>query len=68
MCRRVECRKCGKPTWAGCGAHVEQVLSTVPAADRCQGHGGETKRVPDTAPTLPPLFSRLFGSRKSLRT
>ena len=35
MCREVKCRKCGKPTWAGCGAHVEQVLGHVPKAKRC---------------------------------
>lgn len=35
MCQRVECRKCGKPTYAGCGAHVEDVLGDVPPADRC---------------------------------
>jgi len=36
MCRRVSCSKCGKPSWAGCGAHIEQVLGNVPAADRCK--------------------------------
>lgn len=36
MCRRVTCSSCGKPTFAGCGAHVEQVLGDVPASDRCQ--------------------------------
>ncbi len=36
MCRRVTCRHCGKPTFSGCGAHVEQVLAGVPKADRCQ--------------------------------
>ena len=35
MCRVVTCKKCQKPTWAGCGAHVEQVLGHVPAASRC---------------------------------
>ena len=35
MCRRVDCRKCGRPTFAGCGAHVEQVLGNVPRAERC---------------------------------
>lgn len=35
MCRRVECKRCGKPTYAGCGAHVEQVLRDVPPAERC---------------------------------
>ena len=36
MCRRVDCVKCGKPTFAGCGAHVEQVLGDVPPANRCR--------------------------------
>ncbi len=36
MCRRVECSKCGRPTFAGCGAHVEQVLRDVPVEDRCR--------------------------------
>jgi hypothetical protein len=36
MCRRVSCPTCGKPTWAGCGAHVEQVLGDVPNDQRCQ--------------------------------
>ncbi len=36
MCRRVDCSKCGRPTFAGCGMHVEQVLGNVPPAQRCQ--------------------------------
>jgi hypothetical protein len=36
MCRRVECSKCGRPTYAGCGLHVEQVLGNVPPAERCR--------------------------------
>jgi len=36
MCRRVDCPKCGKPTFAGCGAHVEQVLGDVPTDKRCR--------------------------------
>jgi hypothetical protein len=36
MCRAVTCNKCGKPSWAGCGAHIEQVLGHVPPAQRCQ--------------------------------
>lgn len=35
MCRRVQCKKCGRPSFAGCGAHVEQVLGDVPVAERC---------------------------------
>lgn len=36
MCRRISCSKCGKPSWAGCGAHVEQVLGHIPKSERCQ--------------------------------
>jgi hypothetical protein len=35
MCVRVTCTSCGKPTFAGCGAHVEQVLRGVPMDKRC---------------------------------
>jgi len=36
MCRRVVCTKCGRPTYAGCGMHIEQVLGNVPPAERCR--------------------------------
>lgn len=36
MCRAITCNKCKRPSWAGCGAHVEQVLGHVPPAERCQ--------------------------------
>jgi hypothetical protein len=35
MCRRATCRSCGKPTYAGCGEHIEQVLGNVPLDQRC---------------------------------
>ena len=35
MCQRTTCRGCGKPTFAGCGMHVEQVLGDVPKSQRC---------------------------------
>jgi len=48
MCRRVECSKCGRPTYAGCGMHVEQVLGDVPPAARCR-----CREEPDKAPKAP---------------
>lgn len=36
MCQRVTCPQCGKPTYAGCGMHVEQVLGNVPKEQRCK--------------------------------
>lgn len=35
MCRATNCRRCGKTTWAGCGAHVDAVMQGVPASNRC---------------------------------
>jgi hypothetical protein len=54
MCRAVRCRTCGKTGWAGCGRHVDQVMSGVPAQQRCPGHPHE----PGTS-----WLSKLFGRR-----
>lgn len=51
MCRQVTCRQCGKPTWAGCGQHVDQVMKGVPKSKRC------------VCPPKPSLVERLFGGR-----
>ncbi len=61
MCRRVSCGKCGKPTFAGCGMHVEQVLGDVPKAERCRCH--EEKAAAGEAPgaEAPSWMQRLFG-------
>jgi hypothetical protein len=55
MCSRATCRKCAKPTWKGCGNHIEEALKGVPKSQRCQGHANDPKE--------PGLFSRLFGKR-----
>ena len=49
MCRRVTCERCGKPSFAGCGAHVEQVLGDVPPEERCRcaEEQGERRRTED---------------------
>ena len=63
MCRRITCASCGKPTWAGCGAHIEQVLGDVPKAERCScrdeaaaGTGGAPSAGPSGS-----ILGRLFG-------
>lgn len=35
MCYPVKCTKCGKTTWAGCGAHIASVKAVVPPAEWC---------------------------------
>lgn len=29
MCYKVACAQCSKPTWAGCGLHIEKALADV---------------------------------------
>lgn len=53
MCRRVQCSKCHKATFAGCGAHVEQVLAGVPAADRCRCGQADAAAPPGPSSTAP---------------
>ena len=57
MCRRTTCNKCNKPSWAGCGAHVEAVLGNVPKDARCKCRESDAE-----APKgQPSFFKRLFG-------
>jgi len=49
MCQRVTCSTCGKPTFRGCGRHVEEVLGDVKPDARCKcreqtGPGSETRK------------------------
>ncbi len=62
MCRRVECSKCKRPTFAGCGAHVEQVLADVPKPERCQcRQQAAEKAKPDGPPGQRSWFANLLG-------
>jgi hypothetical protein len=55
MCSRVTCNDCNKPTWAGCGRHIEQALAGVPHDQRCKcGEGSAIT-------ARRGLFSRLLG-------
>jgi len=70
MCHRVQCRKCAKPTWTGCGLHIEQALSGVPVDQRCRCDEdapavSTTPPPPLSLPATPPrpksFIDRLFG-------
>ena len=52
MCSLVTCKICKKPTWSGCGEHIEDALAGIALADRCAGHVGKVKKVG--------ILSRLF--------
>ena len=55
MCSKVTCRYCGKPSWSGCGNHIEQALKGVPKSQRCQGHAND--------PKTPGFFSKILGRK-----
>lgn len=35
MCYPVECPRCHKTTWGGCGEHIADVKGSVPPAQWC---------------------------------
>ena len=59
MCQRVTCSTCGKPTFAGCGRHVEQVLGDVPPEQRCKCRENRPDKPQQGGAES--LFKRLFG-------
>jgi hypothetical protein len=72
MCHRVQCHRCEKPTWAGCGRHVEQALAGVPADQRCSCPPPERPSfkfpvtetsAPTAAPERKGLLTRIFGRK-----
>lgn len=60
MCRRVTCSSCGKPSFAGCGRHVEQVLADVPRDQRCRCREEARAKAPAGEPSF---FAKLFGAK-----
>ena len=63
MCMPAKCRTCGKASYVGCGAHVEQVLRGVAAADRCTCRQPEAQRGARTDPEAPPAAPTPRSSR-----
>lgn len=60
MCYPVTCKVCSKTTWAGCGAHIDQVKASVPADQWCSGkHSAEEVAAAKAArPSLVDRISR----------
>ena len=56
MCHRTTCRTCNKPTWAGCGNHIEMALAGVPESQRCNCTAAQKASQPQGG-----FIGRLFG-------
>lgn len=60
MCVRVTCKTCAKPSYSGCGRHIETVLGDVPPAARCQCRQNHADQAP-RAGRLESWVSTLLG-------
>lgn len=58
MCSRITCETCRKPSYAGCGAHVEQVLGNVPKDERCKCREERAQRKAGGGDTI---LDKIFG-------
>ena len=57
MCQRITCSTCAKPSYAGCGRHIEAVLGDVKPADRCRCREEKAARPAAKSNSGPGLFS-----------
>jgi hypothetical protein len=64
MCQRVDCSECGRPTYAGCGRHVEAVLGDVPPAERCRCRERGSKAGAARGAAEKSWFSGLFAGAR----
>ncbi|UJR24599.1 hypothetical protein I4U23_005974 [Adineta vaga] len=44
MCYKIQCQKCRKYTWAGCGMHKDSVMKNIPVNQRCTCHSNEQQK------------------------
>ena len=58
MCRAVNCRRCGKSTWAGCGNHVQEVMRNIPKSERCTCDRNSLSPRAESSGWLAKLFGR----------
>jgi hypothetical protein len=58
MCHQIICATCHKPTWEGCGEHIEYALKGVPAAERCTCPRDPVKAAPNTKSPLDRILGR----------
>jgi hypothetical protein len=62
MCQQVTCKVCQKKTWAGCGQHVQQVMSGVPKAQQCSCTAADKAAYKAAHPGF---FARIFGRSRA---
>ncbi|KDP31836.1 hypothetical protein JCGZ_12297 [Jatropha curcas] len=49
MCFRVDCQKCGKYSWAGCGKHLAALYGSIEEGKHCMCRSWPGVRIPTRA-------------------
>lgn len=62
MCSLVQCKQCKKPTWAGCGNHIEAALAGIPEVDRCHCREEKKGAASGSGGSSGGFWTRLFGN------
>jgi len=58
MCHQITCATCNKPTWEGCGEHIEYALTGVPVTERCTCPREQVKAASNTKSPLDRILGR----------
>jgi hypothetical protein len=58
MCHEIACAACGKPTWEGCGEHIEYALKGVPLNERCTCPRDQVKVAPNSKSPIDRILGR----------
>jgi len=58
MCHQITCATCNKPTWEGCGEHIEYALKRVPLNERCTCPRDQVKATSNTKSPLDRILGR----------
>ena len=58
MCHEITCATCNKPTWEGCGEHIEFALKGVPVTERCTCPRDQVNAAQNTKSPLDRILGR----------
>ena len=62
MCIRVDCKKCGKYSWAGCGKHLTSLYANIEKGKHCMCKDWPGVAIPPPDDQDPPSSSSSSSS------
>uniref|UniRef100_A0A7N2M047 Uncharacterized protein n=1 Tax=Quercus lobata TaxID=97700 RepID=A0A7N2M047_QUELO len=69
MCFQVECKRCGKTSWGGCGKHLKTLYASIDEGKHCMCRSwpGVTMPSKETTSHQPSQVSGSTSTTKSIR-